>query len=393
MLRMDASGERERSPDDPLADPVGPAGAAGARAGGVGGAAAHRSGQPAAPAALLGRERNAGRTAAPSDRAGGDRDHGGGGRRRLRYRRTARRHARHRHRRERVSGRDLQADAVLRVQRAEVDLPAPVHPRVRHRISPEGRLRRLHHLVRGADERHGGGGIGARRPHHGGALLRRHAGPDPVARLRAEHAAAAAGDAAHLHDLQLHGRDDRRDVRLAHGDRTPDRQLGRELPDAAAVRRRDPAGDSGHPVQRVRFAGWRLDAARGEPEGRPRPGRYPGDRGHARRSRLRRPRRRRSGANGHLAQRRRRPLRGDRRPERLRQDLAVDDDGRPAPPDGRRRSAAMGGRSPIRTRSASASFSRRRACFPGSPRSATSSSRSACAERRARSAGAAPRPC
>ena len=82
---------------------------------------------------------------------------------------------------------------------------------------------------------------------------------------------------------------------------------------------------------------------------------------------------------------RRRALRGDRRPERLRQDLAADDDGGPAPPDlrhdphpGPRRSTR-----PIRT--ASASCSRRRACFPGSRRSTTSSFRSRCAARRATS--------
>ena len=58
-----------------------------------------------------------------------------------------------------------------------------------------------------------------------------------AARLRPEHDADAAGDAAHRDDLQFHRRDDRRDVRLAHRHRPPDRQLGRELPDAAAVRR------------------------------------------------------------------------------------------------------------------------------------------------------------
>ena len=73
-----------------------------------------------------------------------------------------------------------------------------------------------------------------------------------LARLRAEHAADPARDAAHLHDLQLHRRDDRRDVCLAHRHRPPDRQLGRELPDAAAVRRRDRAVGGGHPVQRSR---------------------------------------------------------------------------------------------------------------------------------------------
>ena len=42
-------------------------------------------------------------------------------------------------------GADLQADAVLRVQRAEIDLPADVHPGVRHRLPAEGRLRRVLH--------------------------------------------------------------------------------------------------------------------------------------------------------------------------------------------------------------------------------------------------------
>ena len=60
-------------------------------------------------------------------------------------------------RRERLCRRDLQADAVLRVQHSEIDLPADVHPRVRHRLPAEGRLCRLHHRLRRADERHGGG--------------------------------------------------------------------------------------------------------------------------------------------------------------------------------------------------------------------------------------------
>ena len=65
-------------------------------------------------------------------------------------------------RRERLFRRDLQADAVLRVQRAEIDLPADVHPGVRHRLSAEGRLCGVHHGLRRAHERHGGGGVGAR---------------------------------------------------------------------------------------------------------------------------------------------------------------------------------------------------------------------------------------
>ena len=75
-----------------------------------------------------------------------------------------------------------------------------------------------------------------------------------------------------------------------------------------------------------------------------------------------------------------------RRPERLRQDLAADDDGRPAPADRGHDhlSAARRSTSPIRT--GSASCSRRRACFPGSRRSTTSSFRWRCAARRARNA-------
>src|SRR5262249_37758218 len=60
-------------------------------------------------------------------------------------------------------------------------------------------------------------------------------------RLRSEHDANSIGDAAHLDDLQFHRRDDRRDVRVAYRHRPPDLELGRELPAAAAFRRRDPA--------------------------------------------------------------------------------------------------------------------------------------------------------
>ena len=62
-------------------------------------------------------------------------------------------------------------------------------------------------------------------------------------------------------------------------------------------------------------------------------------------------------------------------PERLRQDLAADDDGGPAPPDLRHDPMRTAGRSTTPIPTASASCSRRRACFPGSPRSTTSSSR------------------
>src|SRR6185369_4467303 len=44
---------------------------------------------------------------------------------------------------------------------------------------------------------------------------------------------------------------DRRDVRLAHRHRQPDRQLGREFHDAPALRGRDPARGGGDPLQRV----------------------------------------------------------------------------------------------------------------------------------------------
>ena len=88
-------------------------------------------------------------------------------------------------------GADLQADAVLRVQRAEIDLPADVHPDLRHRLPAEGRLRGvLDHLHR-HHERDGGGRIGEGRPRAGRALLRRDAHADPAARLRAQHDAGA----------------------------------------------------------------------------------------------------------------------------------------------------------------------------------------------------------
>ena len=48
---------------------------------------------------------------------------------------------------------------------------------------------------------------------------------------------------------------------------------------------------------------------------------------------------------GHLHVGRQGPLRGDRRPERLRQDLAADDDGGAAPPDRGHASSATAGRS------------------------------------------------
>ena len=97
--------------------------------------------------------------------------------------------------RERLFRADLQADAVLRVQHAEIDLPADVHPRVRHRLRTEGGLRGVLHRLRRHHERGGGGRVGQGRPRAGGALLRRHAHADPHARLRAEHDADPARDA------------------------------------------------------------------------------------------------------------------------------------------------------------------------------------------------------
>ena len=308
-----------------------------------------------------------------AERAGGGRRHRVGGGRRLHHRRAARRRGRHPDRRERLSRADLQADAVLRVQHPQIDLPADVHSRVRHRLSAEGRLCRLHDGLRRADERHGGGGVGARRPRHGGALLRRDADADPVAHLRAEHAADPARNAAHLDDLQLHRRDDRRDVRIAHRDRPPDRQLGRELPDAAAVRRRDRAVGRGHPVQRSRArAGGSMQHVANLTELRGRTGDAAIEvegLSHVY-----------AGADGGV------PALIDISmsvgkgrfvvivgPSGLRQDLAADDAGGPAPPDRRARSCASASRSPSPIRNASASSSRRRACFPGSRRSTTSS--------------------
>ncbi len=49
---------------------------------------------------------------------------------------------------------------------------------------------------------------------------------DSLARLRPEYAALFARNLAHLHDLQLYRRHDRRNVRLAHRYRTPHCQLG-----------------------------------------------------------------------------------------------------------------------------------------------------------------------
>ena len=48
------------------------------------------------------------------------------------------------------AGADLQAAAVLRVQRAEIDLPADVHPDHGHRLPAEGRLRGVLDAVRRA---------------------------------------------------------------------------------------------------------------------------------------------------------------------------------------------------------------------------------------------------
>ena len=82
---------------------------------------------------------------------------------------------RHLHRGERLFRRDLQADAVLRLQRAEIDLPADVHPDLRHRLPAEGRLRGLLHHLRRHHERDGGGRVGQGRPCAGRALLWRDA--------------------------------------------------------------------------------------------------------------------------------------------------------------------------------------------------------------------------
>ena len=72
--------------------------------------------------------------------------HGGGGDRRLHHRGAARRRDRRADRRERLCRADLQAAAVLRVQRAEIDLPADVHPdhaaSASSRRSPTRRSRR-----------------------------------------------------------------------------------------------------------------------------------------------------------------------------------------------------------------------------------------------------------
>ena len=252
-----------RGTHDPHADHCHPARPAGCRARRVGGVAARRHRQSAAAAAAVGRAGHAGRADPPADGAGGGGGYRARGDRRLHHRRADRGRGRHPDRRERICRRHLQADAVLRVQHPQIDLPADVHPGVRHRLPAEGRLRRLHDGVRGADERGLRRGIGALRPHHGGALLRGHQDADPAARLCAEHAADPARGAAHRHDLQFHRRDDRGDVCLAHRHRPPDRQLGRELPDAAAVRRRDRAVGRGHPVQRsvraleARCSTWR----------------------------------------------------------------------------------------------------------------------------------------
>ena len=156
----------------------------------------------------------------------------------------------------------VEAAAVLRVQHPEIDLPADVHPGVRHRLrrrrSASAFFSTIFIVIMSDD---GGGGIGQGRSSAGGALLRRDAAADRVPRLSAEHAADPAGSAAHLDDLQFHRRDARRDVCLAHRHRPSDRDLGRELPDAAAVRRRGPARGDRHRPSTNRCAGWKRDAA------------------------------------------------------------------------------------------------------------------------------------
>ncbi len=74
---------------------------------------------------------------------------------------------------------------------------------------------------------------------------------DRVPGLSAEHAAGPAGGVADLHDLQPHRRDFGRDVRLARRHRSPDRDLGRELPDEAAPRRRRDGRRDRHDLQRT----------------------------------------------------------------------------------------------------------------------------------------------
>ena len=54
-------------------------------------------------------------------------------------------------------GADLQAAALLRVQRAEIDLPADVHPHHGHRLPAEGRLRGVLDAVHRHHERDRGG--------------------------------------------------------------------------------------------------------------------------------------------------------------------------------------------------------------------------------------------
>ena len=77
-------------------------------------------------------------------------------------------------------GQIFKPHAVLRLQRAEIDLPADVHPDLRHRLPAEGRLRGLLDRLHRHHERDGRGRIGEGRPRAGRALLRRHARADPA---------------------------------------------------------------------------------------------------------------------------------------------------------------------------------------------------------------------
>ena len=136
-----------------------------------------------------------------------------------------------------MAGSAVPAARELPLRRAEVDLPPRLHPDLRGQHPAEDRVRRVHDGLRGDHRRHRGRGIRAAGARHGEPGLRGHARADRPGDLPARDGAHPARVGPARDDLQHHGRAAVRDLRGARRHRLPHRRLGREPPDAAALRR------------------------------------------------------------------------------------------------------------------------------------------------------------
>ena len=134
-------------------------------------------------------------------------------------------------------GRPAPAARQLPLRSAQVHLPARLHPGLRGEHPAEDRLRRLHHHLRADHGRHRGGAVGAARAGHGQPRVRGEPAADHPGDLPARDGADPARVGAARHGLQHHRGAPVRDLRRPRRHRLPHRGLGREPPDAPALRR------------------------------------------------------------------------------------------------------------------------------------------------------------